>query len=141
MSFRIATNKRVPLRRGEHHRIPIRVSDDSRDIFMLIRRCSKSTSHKEDLSITALLGCYFHNSDLLTVSEAEGLLMYIQSSGFLTTGIQNLVCAICIEPWYVDLKLGGCGICYFGNFGEPREIDYQLEFSRKILNTNNSPYW
>lgn len=31
--------------------------------------------------------------------------------------LQNLLVAICVQPWAVDVHLGGCGVCYYGGTG------------------------
>lgn len=80
----------------------------------------------------------------ITVSQTEILLQKCISKGFFDPQtnshyqLRNLLVALCIEPWRVDLKLGGHGVCYHGNMGDAPSIRKLVELlyynNDKLLN-------
>jgi hypothetical protein len=54
----------------------------------------------------------------LSLAQTEALLIKAQEHGLLDYRIQNSLVRLCNQPWLVSRQLGGCGICYYGNFGE-----------------------
>lgn len=61
----------------------------------------------------------------ITVDQTELLLKKCISKGFFDEPhgkLRNLLVALCIEPWKVDVKLGSYGVCYHGNFGDTPSI-------------------
>lgn len=54
----------------------------------------------------------------ISVDQCEILLQAAEQQGILTYEFKNLFVALCVVPWKVDRKLGGCGVCYHGNFGD-----------------------
>ena len=71
-----------------------------------------------DAAVFGLLCFYRERGELFTVSESEQLLMNSRNDLPSFYKFQNLVVAMCTEPWNVDTRLGGSGVCYFGNMAE-----------------------
>lgn len=47
--------------------------------------------------------------------------------------LQKMLVQLCQEPWSVDVSLGGSGVCYYGNFGDP---PYNLQQYINMLKEN-----
>ena len=60
----------------------------------------------------------------ISVSMSEQLLKIAQEKQIFEIKpsghqIKNLLVALCENPWDVDVAVGGYGVCYHGNMGEP----------------------
>ena len=64
---------------------------------------------------------------LLTIASAKELTLL--AHGYMLT---KSIVAMCRQPWHVDKNLGGCGLCYNGNFGDVPDLDLGI----KILKDN-----
>ena len=40
---------------------------------------------------------------------------FSEKNGYI---VKNIIVRLCNQPWDVDSRLGGCGVCYFGNLGD-----------------------
>lgn len=48
--------------------------------------------------------------------------------------IQNFLVALCKYPWEINVGLGGCGVCYHGNFGTTPCIVHAANIVRRNIN-------
>lgn len=66
---------------------------------------------------------------LISSEQSEILLGEIHKKGVYDYRFLNLFVCMCANGWNVDVNLGGHGVCYFGNLGDPM-VDYN-----KLLST------
>lgn len=85
---------------------------------------------------------------LLTLDQAKNLLTIFESAplGKSLYQFQNMVCAMCIEPWNIPPPLGGCGVKYFGNQGKPVVSDQQAavikaQNHKALVSIHRSSFW
>jgi len=62
----------------------------------------------------------------LTAEQTNKLLARAEQAGARKYFICNLLVQLCHLPWDVDLKLGGCGLCYYGNFGDSPSLQLAI---------------
>jgi hypothetical protein len=68
----------------------------------------------------------------LSIAQAETILIKAKDEGLSVHYIQNNVVKLCNQPWDVNSELGGCGVCYYGNFGDRPFLQKAID----ILNYN-----
>jgi hypothetical protein len=58
---------------------------------------------------------------LLSAHQTEDILTRLKQAGHpeheKSYKLLNLFVCLCVTGWEVDVKLGDCGVCYFGNMG------------------------
>lgn len=66
----------------------------------------------------------------LTVAQANKLLARAEETNVREYFLCKLVVQLCHLPWDVDLKLGGCGLCYYGNYGDAPSLQDAINMLR-----------
>jgi Zinc finger, C3HC4 type (RING finger) len=64
---------------------------------------------------------------VMSLENTETVLRKAELAGLLNYEVQNAVVRLCIKPWLVDVKLGGCGVCYHGNLGHPPDLHSAIQ--------------
>jgi hypothetical protein len=96
-------------------------------IQLLARR---SPSNLETLAIVLTMVLWPDDVFMLTVDQAEAAILLLRPRVTKLDGWLNLMVALCMTPWNVDVSIGGHGVCYFGNLGEtPTSIMEEFETS------------
>jgi hypothetical protein len=84
-----------------------------------------SSVQLETLAIELTIDLWMDNTFILTVHQTETAIKLLENaSSHRLTNWLNLMVALCMNPWLVDVKVGRHGVCYFGNYGEtPKSME------------------
>lgn len=92
------------------------VYPSSEPLFQSILQIIKGNDPQKVASL--MLQLAEHIGGYLSVAQSETILIKAKDEGLLHYVVQNNVVKLCNQPWLINTKLGGSGICYHGNFGE-----------------------
>ena len=114
-----------------------------------IKMVSNSTTDKDiPIIINTIINTYFDeikSLSFLSVDLIEKLLIISDKLNGIPKAyaLKNCLVSMCSCPFAINIKLGGCGLCYHGNFGEVPSLDRYIKlliYNKECLRNRNAIY-